>query len=422
MTLILFAKGKDGLVLVSDKQGSVEGGEKIIVKKIFLSKNKNYILSLAGDGNRIEQIYALLQTLSIKKQDIEQKINSIISMTYEKNSSQVEGILLVKNKEKYKISRIATDHQKVIILPYDAPFACFGLNSGKTIATFFSQFINIEKSTLRHTAEFLISSLDVISQNYDGIGTINNGFDVLIIKNNGDIIQNSRFINNGFGKIKFILEKSQINILDSVSSKQIPKKKKIKLSKKEKIVQHSHEKLPDFTKIKLPDLSIIDLTKIDLPKVSQIDFSKLDLPKVSQIDFSKLDLPKVSQIDFSKLDLPKVSQIDFSKLDLPKVSQIDFSKLDLPKVSQIDFSKLDLPKVSQIDFSKLDLPKVSQIDFSKLDLPKVSQIDFSKLDLPKVDVNTKSKFVCHKCEKSLKTKNEIDIQTCTKCNENSDKI
>ena len=71
MTLILFAKCNEGFLLIADKQGSVDGGEKLSVQKIFSPKSRKYILALAGDGNRIEQIYSMLKTLNIEKKEIE---------------------------------------------------------------------------------------------------------------------------------------------------------------------------------------------------------------------------------------------------------------------------------------------------------------------------------------------------------------
>jgi len=193
MTLILYAKCKEGFVLIADKQGSLIGGEKMVVKKIFTSKNKKYILALAGDGSRIEQIYSMLKTLNIDNKEIEEKIKSIIGMTYQKNLGQIEGILLIKKGKDYEVFRIATDYQNIVVLPYDAPFACFGLGSGKTIATFFTQFIEIEKSNLRNITEFLISSLDIISKSYDGIGTLELG---LVLNYNSRFLEYSQLKSN----------------------------------------------------------------------------------------------------------------------------------------------------------------------------------------------------------------------------------
>ena len=58
MTLIIYAKCIDGVILISDRQASGEGGDKKFVNKIYSPSDKKFILSLAGDGLRIEQVYS----------------------------------------------------------------------------------------------------------------------------------------------------------------------------------------------------------------------------------------------------------------------------------------------------------------------------------------------------------------------------
>jgi hypothetical protein len=115
-------------------------------------------------------------------------------------------------------------------------FECFGLSAGKTVAGVIAQDGDIENKNLANATDFLISTMDFISINFDGIGTLREGFDILSISERGDIFECSRFSKKNAGKISLTFKPSSKNILSAFTiisnkSKRKNKKENLKLKK-----------------------------------------------------------------------------------------------------------------------------------------------------------------------------------------------
>ena len=247
MTLIIYAKCIDGYVLISDRQASIGGGEKSIVPKIYSPQDKSFILALAGDGSRIEEVYTTFDTdPSLKEQDVIGVVKSILQTNYMENSEPVEGVVLIKNGSKYRAFKIFSVKLITTVTSLKSPFECFGLRAGKTIARFLSQFVDLENKNLEKATGFLVSSMDIISKNFDGIGTLNDGFDILSMSENGNVFEIPCFKKKHVGKITFKFKPSNTKILPSVpvaQNKSIRRPKKLKLKGK-KIVKKIPTSLP----------------------------------------------------------------------------------------------------------------------------------------------------------------------------------
>jgi len=247
VTLIIFARYRDGTIVISDRQGSVFSGEKRSVKKIYFSENKEYFLALAGDGSRIEQIHSMLDELNIVKNEIRSKLKPLIDQTHFKTSQEIEGILLIKNKINYDHFRVATDYDKTRIVKLDSPFECYGLSGAKSVADYLARFGNLENYDLEKAIDYLLAIMNSVSQNFDGISTIDEGFDILAISDLGDIYERLRFKKRRTGKLVFSFKKSKHKILPELSKTSLLVK--VKSKKKSKPRRKVQRKLKRLEKI-----------------------------------------------------------------------------------------------------------------------------------------------------------------------------
>ena len=245
MTLIIFSRYKDGIIIISDRQGSLSTGERRSVKKIYVHKNKEYYLSLAGDASRIEQIYFILDQFSISKNELRTKLKSFIDQTYFKTSQDVEGILLIKNKNNYNTFRVSGNYDNARILELDSPFECYGLSGAKSVANFLARFETIENFDLEKAIDYLLAIMNSISEKFDGISTIDDGFDIVAFSDNGVVYERFRFNTKGTGMLNFSFITSKKEILEKfikISS----------LGKKTKVRKHGKRKKEKKMKVKIP--------------------------------------------------------------------------------------------------------------------------------------------------------------------------
>ena len=245
MTLIIFSRYKDGIIIISDRQGSLSTGERRSVKKIYSHKNKDYYLSLAGDASRIEQIYFILDQFSISKNELRTKLKSFIDQTYFKTSEDIEGVLLIKNKNNYNTFRVSGNYDNARILELDSPFECYGLSGAKSVANFLARFETIENFDLEKAIDYLLAIMNSISGKFDGISTIDDGFDIVAFSDNGEVYERFRFNTKGTGMLNFSF----------ITSKKVILEKFIKISplgKKTKVSKHGKRKKEKKIKVKTP--------------------------------------------------------------------------------------------------------------------------------------------------------------------------
>lgn len=62
MTLIIYAQCIDGSIIISDRQQSFGNGDSDFAKKIYFHEKKGIVLSLSGDGLRIDTAISILDT------------------------------------------------------------------------------------------------------------------------------------------------------------------------------------------------------------------------------------------------------------------------------------------------------------------------------------------------------------------------
>ena len=236
LTLIIYAKCRDGIILISDRQASNGEGEKKIVNKIYSSSNKKLILAFAGDGLRIENIYSTFDAdPHLKDGDVINIMKSILSSSATGRLEDVEGVIMLKSGTKYQVYQVSSFGKIVDIIPLRSSFECFGLRAGKTVASVIAQNGDIENKKLAKATDFLISSMGFISTNFHGIGTLREGFDILSISERGDIFECPRFTKKNGGKISLTFKPSSKNVLNAFSiTLNKSKRKRVKIKAKVK--------------------------------------------------------------------------------------------------------------------------------------------------------------------------------------------
>ena len=146
------------------------------------------------------------------------------------SDGNVEGILLIKNEATYVPFKVFSRRHITTILSLQNPFECFGLSLAINASKFILQYGDIENKNLEKATDFLISIMDMISKNYDGIGTLSDGFDIVSISENGDIFE-CPCLKKHDGKITINAEPSSKKVLSSfltIQNKSETKQKQVK--------------------------------------------------------------------------------------------------------------------------------------------------------------------------------------------------
>ena len=245
MTLVIFARYKDGFITIADKQSSRDDGQKRTVKKIFGVKGE-YYFALAGDGDRIDDFRQLLEEFEISKNEIK-KMKTFMNQTYTQGiTGNFEGVLIRKNSSKYDYDMIKSKHDNASIVKLDSKLESFGVGGAGHVANYLANIIELETCELQNALDGLIAIMKSVSTEFDGISEIDVGFDILVTSDNGELFEIDGFTEKESGNIQSVYVPSKKNIENLVVKLRLKtKKEEIKKDKTETKKKH---------KIKIPEI------------------------------------------------------------------------------------------------------------------------------------------------------------------------
>ncbi len=180
--------------MISERQGTREDRRRKFIKKIYSSDDKSIFLALSGPEERISQIYDMIDGFDNPlKKDKKTVLKQIISSVRIGENDNVSGISFIKEKSKYKTYTISAFGDITKSYEEDEPLRCYGLATVQDQAELLADVFELQKKSLSEAVDSLIQIMNTITLRYDGVGTIHNGFDIVAIKNKGEIFEKYRF-------------------------------------------------------------------------------------------------------------------------------------------------------------------------------------------------------------------------------------
>lgn len=285
MTLIIYARYDGGIIIISDKKQNDETSNPgQSVRKYFLPTHHEYVISLAGDGTRIDTITTPLEIEQTKGEDIKKKIHDIVEVPRDPNLGNSDGFLLITNKSPREFYHVWTRVNKVGINHDDPIFECYG--DGSSIAKYLLHNFTIRKMSLDEAVHHLIAIMNEVSQHNDSVGSLEKyGFDILIIQDDDSIKEMLIYRDVGIKNIDIKFDYDSSITLNSIERGKVP----ISISKPKKIT----EKM-------VGEISPRDENKI----LNSIEFDKSYKAKIS---------PSKTKLDYHiPKELPLIIQTDKS--------------------------------------------------------------------------------------------------------------
>ena len=208
MTLLVYAKGNDGFVILSDRKESEYKGQGNEVRKYYLPKNKEFFLSLAGDGTTAKALFSYLDTSeNVNSTNIISTIQNFTSSIYAElqKPGQTKGFL-VKDQNHEILYIINIVKNRLITSKNDSYFFTIGDVEAKTIIEHLIRNINFKNLPCDDVAKHILAAVSDIAQTVTSVGTMEKfGFDVTAFMNTGEIWQRKRYTDLG-NKLKILFE------------------------------------------------------------------------------------------------------------------------------------------------------------------------------------------------------------------------
>ncbi len=187
MTLIIYSKCKDAIIIISDKkQNDVISNHSQVIRKYFLPNHQEYVLALAGDGTRVDTITTPLDIEQTSTKNVKEKIRKIVEIPRGESLGTSDGFLLILNQKPYEFYHVWTTINKLGINHDNPQFECYG--DGATLGKYFLHKFDLSEVSWNVAIQYLVSIMQEVAENNDSVGNLEKfGFDFLIILNTGEI-------------------------------------------------------------------------------------------------------------------------------------------------------------------------------------------------------------------------------------------
>lgn len=234
MTLIIFNKCTNGLILILDRKETDTTGIGQTTKKYFRSQNDEFILALAGSTLRIDTIFtALTLDKSIDSKSITTQLDEIIKRIPIISGDLMEssGILLIHENDSWVFHNVWFSNTQRSIVENDPRFKCYG--DGSTLADYLIRKFDLQNMTWQDAVQYLIAIVQEVSTIIDTVGSLEKfGFDVIVFTDKNEIKSCTMYAQTGSQSIDCNFTPSKIHDMqDLMSSKVIELEKHISPSK-----------------------------------------------------------------------------------------------------------------------------------------------------------------------------------------------
>ena len=203
MTLIIYVRCTDAVILASDRKESYVSDVGQAVPKYYMPTNQEFVLALAGEGTRIEMIFSELhRNPNVAAATILDELHRIIDgIDVKSANSMASGLLLRRNGNNLEFNNVwCTDHKKVIT-KNEPSFKHYG--DGSYLVDYLIRKFDLSNRSWRESYPYVIAIIDAVAERVDSVGSVSDyGVDVLVFANGRlakiDAIHNA----DGIGEIR----------------------------------------------------------------------------------------------------------------------------------------------------------------------------------------------------------------------------
>ena len=222
MTLIIYVKCTDAVILASDRKESDTSDAGQDARKYYMPTNKEFVLVMAGESIRIGMIFSELQRKQDTAATIRESLHQIIGDVKVNNVNSVaSGLLLVRDGNNFIFNDVScSDNTKHII--EDSPsFKYYG--DGSYLVDYLIRKFDLPSMSWKESCPHLIAIMDAVAERVDSVGSVRDyGVDVLIFTNDG--LVNTTICNTkDIGEIKCACDVKNWSGIQYPATKSVPK-------------------------------------------------------------------------------------------------------------------------------------------------------------------------------------------------------
>ena len=203
MTLIIYIKCADAVILVSDRKESDTSDVGQGIQKYYMPTNKEFVLGLTGESTRIGMIFSELhREQNITARTILDSLHQIIDKNKVNNvESMAAGVLLVRDGNKLIFHDVWCTDNKKVITKNEPPFKHYG--DGSYLADYLIREFEFSSRTWEESYPYIVAIMDTVAARVDSVGSVDEyGVDLLVFTNDGQLKTTTVHNTNGIGKIK----------------------------------------------------------------------------------------------------------------------------------------------------------------------------------------------------------------------------
>lgn len=196
MTLLVFARGYDGFVIVSDRKESVASGQENEIQKYCLPENEEFFLVLAGDGKRAKSLFARLSRPDVAACNVISTMGDFVRANHAECQEPIhfEGFLVTKNENRFECYEICIIEDSFVQRKKDSAYLLKGDDSARLILEHQSRNINFSNLSYKAVAKHLVALAANVAETVSSVGSREEfGFDVAAFLNSGQILQRKRY-------------------------------------------------------------------------------------------------------------------------------------------------------------------------------------------------------------------------------------
>lgn len=189
MTLIIYSKCSDGIIIIADRKESNFSDIGETTKKYYLPDNQEFLFTMAGDSDRIDTVVSdLKQDQTITSTNVRTRLTEIMkeSPDFGGDIKFSNGFLLVKQNNGYQFHNVRLSNTLSTIIDENPPHKTYG--QGSPIAEYLIRKFKPYNYKWHIACQFLIAIMNEVSGIVDSVGKLEDyGYDLILITNSGEI-------------------------------------------------------------------------------------------------------------------------------------------------------------------------------------------------------------------------------------------
>lgn len=219
MTLIVYAKCRDGHIIALDRKENSLYGAPSESEKYYFNENAQFLLALGQDGWYAKSLFGLLsRDDSINNSNIKQKIAEKVRTIYAQDQQRflLLGFLLVKEGEDIKLYNVKIENDNCDLQLTDTLFSMVGDNRAQVLTNHLLRNVQIHELPCEMAAKHISAIIRDIADSVETVGKVERfGIDVFAFTNTCTFLTKKRY-SDANEKISLNFElKEEVQFFDS---------------------------------------------------------------------------------------------------------------------------------------------------------------------------------------------------------------